>query len=119
MESKCEESKLRSRFFRLAGEQSVAHIEELVEQTDTWQWMYTTSDRLDVNSNTLKLNLVSLAGDGSKCTNLTVGHLRINISLCNILERVYTGMNYIHIHIARNSCVCIDFSSNISLSYKH
>lgn len=75
IESKCDVSELTSRFVRLLGEQSVEHCEELAKQTTAWQWMYTTLDWLDVNWKVFKLKRASLAGDGRKCTKLTIEHL--------------------------------------------
>lgn len=75
IESKCDVSELTSRFVRLLGEQSVEHCEELAKQTTAWQWMYTTLDWLDVNWKVFKLKRASLAGDGRKCTKLTLEHL--------------------------------------------
>lgn len=75
IESKCDVSELTSRFVRLLGEQSVEHCEEFAKQTTAWQWMYTTFDWLDVNWKVFKLKRASLAGDGRKCTKLTLEHL--------------------------------------------
>lgn len=75
IESKCDVSELTSRFVRLLGEQSVEHCEDLAKQTTAWQWMYTTLDWLDVNWKVFKLKRASLAGDGRKCTKLTLEHL--------------------------------------------
>lgn len=74
IESKCVVSELTSRLVRLL-EQSVEHCEELTKQTTAWQWMYTTFDWVDVNWKVFKLKRASLAGDGRKCTKLTLEHL--------------------------------------------
>lgn len=105
IESKCDVSELTSRFVRLLGEQSVEHCEELTKQTTAWQWMYTIFDWVDVNWKVFKLKRASLAGDGRKCTKLTLEHLNGKRNQSSSLLSLARFLNHFEARLLKSTII--------------